>query len=86
MYFKLYFQVQTMLQVHASKMYFQVHVLTRSYTFNGNDVLARLYTFNGNHVEALHKIRVENEVTYYWRFKTASKIREFSEFARGEGT
>ena len=45
-------------QVHASKIYFQyfqVHVLTRSYTFNGNDVLARSYTFNGNDVGVRRK-------------------------------
>ena len=39
---------------HASKMYFQLYVLTRSYTFNRNDILARSYTFNGNDVGAHH--------------------------------
>ena len=38
---------------HASKMYFQVYVLTRSYTFNGNEV------------EARHKKGVEKVITYY---------------------
>ena len=41
-------------QGHVSEIYFQVHVLTRSYTFNENDVLARLYTFNGNDVGVHH--------------------------------
>ena len=37
--FKLSFQVQTLLlQGQVSTTYFQVHVLARSYTFNGNDV------------------------------------------------
>ena len=48
---------------HASKMYFQVYVLTRSYTFNENDVLARSYTFNGNEVGARHQKGVEKVIT-----------------------
>ena len=39
-------------QVHASKIYFQVHVLTRSYTFNRNDVGAR------------RKKQIEKVITY----------------------
>ena len=37
---------------HVSTMYLQVHVLTRSYTFNGNDV------------GAFHKNRLEKHITY----------------------
>ena len=59
MYFQvviaMYFQVQTMLQQIKvmQECNFQVHALTRSYTFNGNDA------------EALHKIQVEKVAIYY---------------------
>ena len=44
-------------QVHASIMYFPAHLLTRSFTFNGNEAVARLYAFNGNDVGARRKKR-----------------------------